>query len=267
MFPQIIILAYLFAGYSEAFADPVLTSSRLEPFTDEPEHQAGDSAKNTSSRKMLLAKTGLIVVPTPKIPSDYFLESLATIMSHGLSNDTQKKLTRLQYVISDDSISKNGVDAYYSHEMNALIIGKTSDVNSSRPKHQLARTWSVIAHEIGHAYVMSNFTAERLALLAHRFGPWQFANFTSSDNLLSPLFFSPHPLFGAPAGAINELENSPSRYALQNVHEWFAECFSTMVQEKLRRQGFFPDERSILDVNARPLSAALQSWFHENITH
>ena len=257
----------MFAGYSEAFADPVLTSSDLEPFTDEPEHLAGDSAKNTSSRKMLLAKTGLVVVPTPKIPSDYFLDSLATIMSHGLSNDTQKKLTRLQYVISDDSISKNGVEAYYSQEMNALIIGKTSDVDSSRSKHQLARTWSVIAHEIGHAYVMSNFTAERLALLAHRFGPWRFANFASSDHLLSPLFFSPHPLFGAPAGAINELENSPSRYALQNVHEWFAECFSTIVQEKLRRQGLFPELRSSSDVNARPLSAALQSWFYENITH
>jgi hypothetical protein len=215
---------------------------------------------------MLLAKTGLIVVPTPKIPSDYFLESLATVMNHGLSNDTQKKLTRLQYVISDDSISKNGVDAYYSHTMNALIIGKTSDVNSSRPKHQLARTWSVIAHEIGHAYVMSNLSAERLAFLARRFGPWRFKNFVANDHLLSPHFFSPHPLFGAPAGTINELENSPSRYALQNVHEWFAECFSIMVKEKLRRRGLFPEAQSSSDVKARPLSAALQSWFRENIT-
>jgi hypothetical protein len=266
MFAQIIILAYLFVGSAEAFADPVITASHLQTRTDPTGDLEKESAKDSSSRKMFFAKTGLVVVPKPQIPSDYFLDSLAIVMSNGLSNDVQKKLTRLQYVIADDSISKNGVEAYYSHKLNALIIGKTSAIDSSSPKHYLARTWSVIAHEIGHAYVISNLSAERLALLARRFGPWRFANFASTDHLLSPQFFRPHPLFGAHAGAIYDVENAPSRYALQNVHEWFAECFSTMIQEKLRRQGLFPELRSSSDVNARPLSAALQSWFYENIT-
>lgn len=266
MFIETIILACLFAGSSAAFSQ----SSHVAPYHQQDSVNAdgieGQPSNKKSSRKLLFIKTGLIVIPTPKIPSDYFLDTLTTVMINGLSDRTRKKLTRLQYVMTDDSISRDGVDAYYSHDLNALIIGKTSAEESNRPMHHLARTWSVIAHEIGHAFVMSNLSAERLAFLARRFGPWRFEKLSPGDHLLSPRFFIPHPLFGAPAGAINELENSPSRYALQNIHEWFAECFSAALKEKLRRQGLLPEIPGSSDMNVGSLSATLKTWFHENIT-
>ncbi len=267
MFIQIISIVVLFVGSLEALSKPAVTSSQLHSFSENGDDLVVDSAKEISSQKVLFAKTGIVVVPTPKIPSDYFLDTLVAVMMSGLSNNARKKLTRLQFVIADDSISRKGVEAYYSYDQKALIIGKTGYAASSNSKYQLAHTWSVIAHEIGHAYVMSNLSAERLAFLARKFGPWRLNDPGLGGDLFSPVFFRPHLLFGAPAGVINELDNSPSRYALQNVHEWFAECFSTMVKEKLRRQGLLPDIRSPSDVTARPLSAALQAWFYDNVTH
>lgn len=266
MFIETIILACLFAGSSAAFSQPARLAPYQQQEVEHPDGIEGQLSNKNSSRKVLLAKTGLIVIPTPKIPPDYFLDAVTTVMINGLSNNARKKLTRLQYIMADDSISKDGVDAYYSHDLDALIVGKMSDGESSRSKQHLARTWSLIAHEIGHAFVMSNLSAERLAFLARKYGPWRIENLSPGDHLLSPQFFIPHPLFGAPAGAINELQNSPSRYALQNIHEWFAECFSAMLKEKLRRQGFFPGIAEQLDMSVGALSEPLQTWFHENIT-
>ena len=267
MFIQIIMTAGLLVGTSKVFADPVIPTSRVPDIVGHPDDLEDGTQYVQSSRKKLFAKTGLVIVPTTTIPSDYFLDAVTTVINQGLSDNARKKLTRLQYVMADDSISKRGVEAYYSHDLNALIIGQTSGVKSANPTHHLARTWSVIAHEIGHAYVLSSLSAESLAFLARRFGPWRLNAVDSGAHLFSSQFFRPHPLFGAPAGVINKLENSPSRYALQNVHEWFAECFSSMVKKKLRDQGLIPDLRSSSDMNVRPLSAALQAWFHENVTN
>ena len=218
-----------------------------------------------SSRKILFDKTGLITIPSPELPSDYFLDTVTTVMSQGLSSRSRSKLTKLQYVIADESISRHGVDAYYSHESDALIIGKTHEEGGSDPQKHLAHTMSIIAHELGHAYAMSNLSAERLGHLARRFGPWKFYTPNASDHLFSPPFFTPHPFFGAPAGAISQLDNAPSRYALQNIHEWFAECFSVALRNNLRRQGLYPNISGASEVNSRPLSTTLNTWITESL--
>jgi hypothetical protein len=215
----------------------------------------GGKIEVKESQLQLFKSTGLIAVNARSWHSPRNLRTLEEVWLLIKRFAAPDKFKELRYVIADDDIASRGMTAYYSKDLRALIVASPKESGLSRLQElELQRqVLQTMAHEIGHAFAFSSLTPRDLAEVSSRMGPWQRLKNNSFTSFFSPDFFKRHWLSSATEMSLREFKNIPSRYSLQNIHEWFAESFSSTISS-------LANESDSDSQQLRPATPAFRLW-------
>jgi hypothetical protein len=186
-------------------------------------------------RSEIFRKTGIVTANHFSSLNTSVLESIKKVLVSGLPPEGARKLRALHFV-GGQSLEQNLVrtEATYSYK-DKLITIFSPPAHKKRHDFQ-SELCATIAHEVGHAAAFSFLTGDELVQLAREHGPWQ--NMAGFDETITSLWDSRlrqrHPDFEAPISILRSHLKVPSRYALENAHEWFAEVFSAWVMKNIQ---------------------------------
>lgn len=229
----------------------------------------------------LFREHGIVAVDHTDEHSRFVLAELLAILEHGLPPRFLEQ-THLKYLYAFRGHDAEINIAGYHHQAAALSIGGHS-AYATAPSGEQARLTLLftLAHELGHAYLLSQMAVADIQKLAITHGGWgPLLEDKLPLDLLDPVFFLPHPLLGRQNATLGEAEiprrraNLPSRYAMSNVHEWFADCFAAYVLTQLEVHGYIaPEWRKTLAqpspafgwVDVSTLSPALFQWIGKRL--
>ena len=164
-----------------------------------------------------------------KLPQ-YLAKSLGSLLTLSQNHPGLKRLiASVQFSAVQDSLSQRF--AVFSAVGNKIVINNT--LAKQLPEQQIL----VMAHEVGHAFVYAKMTPQEVLRWSEAYGPWSQENLSNQPpkNFEDAILMSPHPLKEATPRSIGQLNNTPSRYALSNRHEWMAECFATWLSSELNQ--------------------------------
>ncbi len=115
--------------------------------------------------------------------------------------------------------------AAYLPGLNKISFSSAAGLNSGALK-------SIVFHELGHAFVFNKVSPKTLCNWAKVASPWRNQSL-DCDSVLShyaPSLRAPHPLSAAPAAFLDSTAEIPSRYAMEGIHEYFAESFRVWLE-------------------------------------
>ncbi len=234
-------------GLSNVFdPDPMRPDKSSRQEHEIPEHLTFKDAK-ANLQKTLFSRFGILAINHSDEHSLFVLQQLLHIFERALPPKLSISL-QLRYLYAFLGHDTRHNLAGYYYQAKALSIGgvssytSESDFNAKNLQHTLA-------HEIGHAFLMSHVKAEDLAAIAFSHGGW---NLPSQDFLMSglfaPFFFKPFP---EPTNT--EMGDcKPTIYGRTNIHEWFADCFADFVISRLDSQN-----------KKKPRSGTFQAWLEK----
>ncbi len=203
----------------------------------------GTKTETTSERAQaeleLLKKTGIAVLHSAQPYEAWQLQAAVQILTIGLGIHKPNKLNRLKYLYSQAPTRQFfPPKGFFSNELQAIILTTPKEAsNNNNNNNNICEFYETLSHEIGHSVVFSLLSPSALRHLAIEFGPWaKHIGLQAPTNLQDPIFMTPHSDYNMPIEAVLIHNNVPSRYALSNVHEWFAETFSNWVIQTLAEQ-------------------------------
>jgi hypothetical protein len=161
--------------------------------------------------------------------------------------------SRLKYLYIQSTVNElGGAEAYFINSLRGMVLVSKTRNPTVFDREEL---FAAITHEIGHAVVFSRLSSLALQTLAERHGPWNgsFKVPRVGDSLLDRGLLTPHPDYNIPYSASLNRIGVPSRYALRNMHEWFAELFSRWSMSKLMKMGVVRNQ------SKAELSAAMEA--------
>jgi hypothetical protein len=115
----------------------------------------------------------------------------------------------------------------FSRELAAYLPGSNKISVSAAANLNAGALRSIVFHELGHAFVFNKVSPKALCNWAKVASPWRNQSL-DCDSVLShyaPALRAPHPLSAAPAAFLDSTAEIPSRYAMESIHEYFAESF------------------------------------------
>jgi hypothetical protein len=120
----------------------------------------------------------------------------------------------------------------FSRELAAYLPALNVISVSPTPRMNAAALRRVIFHELGHAIVLNHVSPMALCNWAKVSSPWRGRSLPceSVSSHYDPALKTPHPLSSAPASYLDSAADIPSRYALESIHEYFAESFSIWLE-------------------------------------
>lgn len=208
---------------------------------DIPPHLRMDSQKRPEAATYQLAlfkEFGWLAIDHTDEHSPAVLRELLFLLRKALPKEFTSSLKGLRFLYAFAGHDRSRNVASYHWQAQALSIAGLSSYSNpeitSAEKFELYATW---AHEIGHAVLFEKQRAATLAEAAERFAGWKLGG--EKEHHFSSAFF--RPFSGLPG------KNMVSRYAMTNVHEWFAESFAAVVLHRLDQQGVLgPAEKKLL---------------------
>jgi hypothetical protein len=120
----------------------------------------------------------------------------------------------------------------FSRELAAYIPELNRISVSSRTKLNAVALRRVVFHELGHSFVLNHVSPIVLCNWAKASSPWRNQSLPceSVTSHYDPALKTPHPLSSAPASFLDSAADIPSRYAMESIHEYFAESFGVWLE-------------------------------------
>jgi hypothetical protein len=164
-----------------------------------------------------------------------------------------EKFSTLKNLIQNMQIQEKKEDELRGKHALFIPFQNIIYVNEELKKQSSIQQLSIISHELGHAVAYQKLSPLRLAEIANTFGPWPKAtaeeihslSVLNSAGFKAPLFSKSH----AKINATNATDTVPSRYALENRMEWFAECFASWALENVQKNSFAKGQKTFKILN------------------
>jgi hypothetical protein len=165
-------------------------------------------------------------------------EAMQRIFSHGLTPRMRKALETLNLTVQK-RLPANGAMAPQLggfHPETATIELALLDEKGVASTAGAQTFSAVFSHELGHALLFTGVGPTELCQFAAAQGPWSgpLADERGVASLMDPILFRSHPRIHIDAALLTARLGVPNRYALRNIHEWFAEMISTWIEQRLR---------------------------------
>lgn len=175
-------------------------------------------SKNKFLQKRFRTISGISVLSFRSEVSPSILEALILIYRTDLGRVLSRRVNKLRYILSLDSLSQNKAFGLYLESIDSIVLPESL---ASRSTDEIFET---LAHEIGHATLFSLINPEEFKKIAVRLGGW---NLYPTKNLYDRQFLTNF------SGVSVHSNTFPTTYSYASTHEWFAENFAHYILEKL----------------------------------
>jgi hypothetical protein len=232
-----------------------IENQQSDPLSSTSPQATANTYTKAQLQELLWQEYSTIAVDYTDKHSKIVLYELLMMLRHGLpegyfSNDQGY---RILYAFKGHDTRWN--IAAYHRDIRAMSIGGASVyTNSKLDPQSRVRLVAALAHEFGHDFTFSSFSAKELQEISRKFGGWQIpAEEQGALTLDAPAFLTPYnkPDFDNDPNQEEEYffqnHSFTTQYALTNVHEWFCDAFAAWVLQRLGHSGMLGDNwRSLL---------------------
>lgn len=229
-------------------ADPMLKSASLETQAVKtgkiPPHLRARSQAVRYWQEKLWHEYQILAIEHTVSHSPAVLRELYFLLKYTLPPGFKRRLANVQYLYAFASHDANYNIAAYHKQLHAISIGGRGTYPDSLTGDDRNRLLHALAHELGHAFLLQNFSAADFKALVRRNG-WNkvIRKETEVQSLYDAAFFLPHP--EEPESTLDSDKRFVSAYSFKNAHEWFAELFATALLSILEIPGpTLPEKRS-----------------------
>jgi hypothetical protein len=237
---------------------------------------------------LLFKDYGIRVLPGDTEQSPEVLHSLIFLLKNTLSMESVHKLASFRFIkASADKNLTEEISSFDLEERSIIVPGISLDsAFRGNPKNRI-KIIAALAHEIGHAFLFQNISAQELTYIADHFGGWSHSHCQNRapSSVRSDCFFQHHPKFSRECSYRSGLDhvslemrenNITSEYALEDIHEWFAESFAAYLLSRLGEKGLLggdwkqrlvlvPENKKEYWINYNNISPEFHSWIEARI--
>jgi hypothetical protein len=237
-----------------------------------PEHLRIDRNSRPETAALqakLFDEFGIIAIDHSDQHSPVVLRTFLFVLERGFSRDTIRGFKGLRYIYAFAGHDPRTNVASYHAQASALSVGGMKAYGNSISKQAELDLMSALAHEIGHVFIFDKMSPRELSQAGSQFGGWQKVRPNElRDAFYSQAFFEPYAEQKGFLSLEADLKknNIVSKYAMTNIHEWFAEAFAGVILRRLgAKLAHQPDENSDYWTNYSNLSDGFVSWLEAKI--